>query len=79
MSRLISYVPWIAGLIFAAGMGWSRLGKTQKDLNGVSGIVKGNRQRADEQYTRISLAIMLFVPEKDKATVAAILGQGMGK
>lgn len=70
---MLSAAIWLVGIIFAAGVFW----KTVKDLKGVSGKVNAAGKQSDRRYLSLCLVIIQFVPEKDRATAAAMLKAGM--
>jgi hypothetical protein len=63
----IQAVIWIVGLIFAAGVAWSALKQTKKDVNGV-----GARQR---KFEKNCLLALLVISEKreDRELLAQFL------
>lgn len=77
---MLTAAIWFATFIFSAGVAWTTVRLTQrntnKDLKGVSGKVNGAISKSDNRYLTLCLVIIQFVPEKDRATVAAMLKAG---
>jgi hypothetical protein len=74
---------WLLGTVFAAGVSWTTVRltqrQTQRQLDGVARIGRDVRDKNDSRYMALCLALMIFVPEKDRAAVAAMLKPGMEK
>jgi hypothetical protein len=69
---MVAVALWLVPVIFGAGAAW----KTLRDLKGVSGKVNNVKDKNDSRYLTLCIVILQALPEKDRASWAAVLHQG---
>jgi hypothetical protein len=74
---MLTAVIWLSGLIFSAGISLATFrviqSQTSKDINGLGLRSRSDGKKNDARFFAVSLILIQTVPEKDRATVTALL------